>query len=1010
MNTPDTASLLHRIAELTLAGSGADAVHLERVDLQRGEVEVVVTAGAAVSALGARVPLAGSLAADVLGRKEPQLLDPGGLQRHRIAGLLPGADRGCSALVLPLIAEEQGLGILVLFRTAGSTPFAPGDVSGVRVLGDMAALALRPVLARPRSSPSAAVVDPHEQRFHLLVESIQDYGIFMLDPEGRITTWNTGAERIKGYTADQILGKHVSTFYTEDDRARRHPDHELRLAARDGSYQEEGWRVRRDGSCYWAHATISAMRDANGHLIGFAGVTRDLTERRKAAEALRDSEERFRQLAENAREVFWLFTSGLEQALYVSPAYERVWGRPIETLFRDPGSWLEAVHPEDRERALACAEELQERETSVELRVVHPDGSVRWLWVRGFPIRNEKGEVIRLGGVTEDITDEKAAEWRLRFLAEAGRVLGTSLDYHETLRNVARLAVPSTADWCMVDVLEDGRLQRLGVAHTDPEKEALAWEIARRYPPDPSAGAGVAQALRSGEPIVWPELSDEILRRVALDEEHFRLLSELGLRSSMILPMIARGRTLGAISFVAAESGRSFGPEDLPFAQEIAARAALAVDNARLYTQATEARGEAERRAREEAALRRAAEAVTATFTIEDVIQQVAANSLRATSADGAFVKRIHSDGHEVEVVAAVGQKVPPLGARTPYHGSYTQLVMESGEPVLVPSLVAATQAVSDGIMDQCGECSAMVIPLIDAGEAIGTLVLTRDLERHGFRIDEMERARAFGDLASLAFRKIHLLQESEQRREDLELVMESRARLIRGFSHDVKNPLGAADGYLALIEDGIVTEPGKLEFSIGRARRAIRSALDLIQDLSELARAEAGHVEVDLAAVDVREVAREMEEEYRAQAEAKGLEIGYECPDEFPMVVSDANRIRQILGNLLSNAVKYTVQGSIGVRVTAGSGGQAPAPGPWVSIDVVDTGPGIPPEKLHLLFREFTRLEPGKTPGAGLGLAISQRIAEALSGRITVQSQPGSGSVFTLWLPLERHPEKNGS
>lgn len=133
-----------------------------------------------------------------------------------------------------------------------------------------------------------------EERFRLLVEQVKDYAIFMLDPEGHITTWNEGAERFKGYAPNEIIGQHFSRFYTPEDIARRHPWNELEIAAREGRYQEEGWRVRKDGSRFWADVTITALRDSGGDLRGFAKVTRDVTERR--------AQERERNIAQQLQE------------------------------------------------------------------------------------------------------------------------------------------------------------------------------------------------------------------------------------------------------------------------------------------------------------------------------------------------------------------------------------------------------------------------------------------------------------------------------------------------------------------------------------------------------------------------------------------------------------------------------------------------------------------------------------------------------------------------------------
>ncbi|MGZ6089353.1 MAG: PAS domain-containing sensor histidine kinase [Polyangiales bacterium] len=151
-----------------------------------------------------------------------------------------------------------------------------------------------------------------EERFRLLVDSVKDYAIFMLDPDGIITSWNKGAERIKGYRADEIIGKHFSIFYEDEARASRHPEYELKRAAAEGSYGEEGWRIRKDGTRFWANVLITAMRNPNGTLLGFAKVTRDLTERRDAYELLRRSEERLRLLIESVDDlaIYMLDTEG----------------------------------------------------------------------------------------------------------------------------------------------------------------------------------------------------------------------------------------------------------------------------------------------------------------------------------------------------------------------------------------------------------------------------------------------------------------------------------------------------------------------------------------------------------------------------------------------------------------------------------------------------------------------------------------------------------------------------
>lgn len=245
---------------------------------------------------------------------------------------------------------------------------------------------------------------------------------------------------------------------------------------------------------------------------------------------------------------------------------------------------------------------------------------------------------------------------------------------------------------------------------------------------------------------------------------------------------------------------------------------------------------------------------------------------------------------------------------------------------------------------------------------------------------------------------------EAEQRRLALAAALEGREKLMRGVSHDLKNPLNAIDGHAQLLEDGVKgpVTPEQKE-SIGRIRRAVQTQLSLIMDLLELSRAESGSLAIHKEPVDVRTVVAEGVEEQRATAEAAGHTLTFVGNGEQPVLKTDSERLKQVLGNLLSNAVKYTPpRGRIEVRVEKTEGYGRLAGRPAVGIHVSDTGHGIPPEKIDAIFEEFTRLAPGIAEGAGLGLAIARRISRLLGGDITVVSEVGSGSVFSLWLPNE--------
>jgi serine phosphatase RsbU (regulator of sigma subunit) len=204
--------------------------------------------------------------------------------------------------------------------------------------------------------------------------------------------------------------------------------------------------------------------------------------------------------------------------------------------------------------------------------------------VKSTPITDGDGRVVMAINVIEDITAHKRAELAQRFLAESSSVLGSSLDPDELLRQVAALTVPDIADWCGVDLhTENGSIDLVALAHADPREIAKAREMRRRFPLDPASPTGVPNVLRTGTSELYEEVPDAVLREVAVDEEHHRLLGNLPVRSAMIVPMTARGRTVGTLSFATGPSGRRFDGRDLELAEELARRCATALDNVRLY-------------------------------------------------------------------------------------------------------------------------------------------------------------------------------------------------------------------------------------------------------------------------------------------------------------------------------------------------------------------------------------------------------------------------------------------
>jgi PAS domain S-box-containing protein len=347
-----------------------------------------------------RIPLGQGIAGRVAVRREAVIVDDVSLVQ--VAN--PALHHIRSMVVAPLIAGSKLLGVLHS-GTFELRTFRDWDLHLLQIVADRVALAVRNSLLYERTQAEAEERARGEERFRRLVEGVKDYGIFMLDPQGNVASWNQGAERIKGYTEDEVVGQHFSIFYLPDDRVRGWPEFELTQAASAGRFEDEGWRVRKDGSHFWANVVITALYRGT-ELVGFTKVTRDLTERKRAEEALRESEERFRVFSESASDAIFAIDDR-STILYTNPAVERIFGYSVDEL---RGQSMTLLVPERQRAAHRAGVEHHsatgERRipwTGVQLPGLHKDG-------REIPLEISFGEYSRDGrrhytGIARDVSE-----------------------------------------------------------------------------------------------------------------------------------------------------------------------------------------------------------------------------------------------------------------------------------------------------------------------------------------------------------------------------------------------------------------------------------------------------------------------------------------------------------------------------------------------------------------------------------------------------------------------------
>ncbi len=567
------------------------------------------------------------------------------------------------------------------------------------------------------------------------------------------------------------------------------------------------------------------------------------------------------------------------------------------------------------------------------------------------PIRDDDGAIMGAATIMRDITRQKAMARQLReaeeqehFLTEVSKVLALTLDYQGTLANIGRLIVPRLADWFAVDLLDaEGHFQQVVLEHQRPELVKWARALRERFPIDYDAPTGLPQVARSGRSELYPNITDEMLMAAARSEEELAIARQVGYSSLMLVPLVARGKTIGVVTFVATESGKKYTERDLALAEELGRRAGVALDNARLYNEVQQARNQLE------IILQGVADGIIVYDKDSRIIyaNEAAARMTGYTSVEDLQQSRPLEPTRRFEITDEQGRPFPL--------DRLTHKRVLAGERE-AQAIIGYTQK-AGGLPERWSLVTSSPV-YNEQGEILFVITITHDIT---------ERVLA-------------------ERRKD---------EFISMASHELKTPVTSLKGFTYVLQRRLRKQGDEQALHyLGRMDAQLDKLTKLVGDLLDLSRMQVGKLDLQHTPVDLDALIAETVENVQAATLTHRITIEGATRAQ---VFGDEDRLAQVFINLLTNAIKYSPQAN---RVEVHLAREQAC----AIVRVQDFGIGIDDvhqQKIFERFYQVTDPEEKTYPGLGIGLHISKTIVERHQGCIEVRSRKGQGATFSVFLPI---------
>ncbi|MFP4298774.1 MAG: PAS domain S-box protein [Spirulinaceae cyanobacterium] len=802
-----------------------------------------------------------------------------------------------------------------------------------------------------------------ESRLHAIVANLND-GILIVNRQGVVCFANPAALRLFNQSAASLVGREFGLpFLTRNTT-------EINIA-------------REDGSIGTGEISV-AIAQWDGDLV-YVVCARDITARRQAEETLRESEERFRQLADHLQAVFWLSDFENNRILYISPAYEKIWGRSRHDV-KIPDQWLDSVLPEDREIIIQGRDRhLQGQSVELEYRIMRPDGEIRWIGDRAFPILDRRGRIIRAAGIAEDMTERKRAEIALRDSEERWRAL-----------------FEQAAVGIFVVSLE-GRFEQVNqkfcdlVGYTAAELQALDYAAINSTSHESEAKKRW-QSLISGQILTYSI------------EKEYKTKKNRGIWVNIALSLVYNANkeplyVLGAVT-------------DLSDRQRAELALRQQIHRERLLTQI--------------------AQNIHSSVDLDEILDRAVTDARKLLNADRALIFRLTPSQEGMVSHESVREGLSStLGLRfedeefpPDCYENYRQ-----GKPRIITDI--RFDETANCLLEYLQEFqvkSRLSVPIVVGNTLWGLLIVHQCSHLRHWQPWEINLLSQVGIQVAIATQQTELydrlkneLQERrratvqlEQAKEMADAANRAKSEFLANMSHELRTPLNAILGFTQLLDraakqlpaDASPILPQQQEY-IEIIKRSGEHLLALINDILDLSKIEAGRMSLNPEKFDLWQLLDRIEEMFSFKAASKDLALQVQRSPNLPQLIeTDAKKLHSILINLLGNAVKFTERGQVILRVTA-QNDKTPSQTLQLQFEVEDTGIGIKSPELSLIFQAFTQSHPAmplssslrdrSTEGTGLGLAISEHFVRLMGGEITVRSEWGKGSVFRFNIPCNQ-------